>query len=689
MRLLQRTDTEIASRCEADAREVSEAVLAGWLQGDGSVGQHSEGTNRPPTVEFLAADDDEFDFLLPHIDRIFEGVHRHVRLHDAADPSLCPRRILLCGERLRPFVEKYGLFARGDEMRVPEPVRRGGREVACGYLSALFQTDGTARAHAGPEGSFDVVLATVSEALLRDVQKLLANLGVYGRLSVGRDRRDDRQPCWQLSVGHRSERAKFARLVGFVSEAKRDRLQASLAPEIAGKELPAARHETVVRVEYLGEQPVYDIQTASGHYLSGNVAVHNCFISSVRDDLVGEGGIMDLWVREARLFKYGSGTGTNFSDLRAEDEPLSGGGKSSGLMSFLKIGDRAAGAIKSGGTTRRAAKMVIVDIDHPDVEAFINWKVREEQKVASLVAGSRLTERHLNAILAAFHDEGGGPDGEARGDPARNAGLARAIAAARKCEIPENYVRRVLQLGKQGFRSIEFPTYETNWTSESYLTVSGQNSNNSVRITNAFLEAVERDDDWHLTYRTKGTTAKTLPAKELWDEIAYAAWSCADPGVQFDTTINEWHTCPADGRIRASNPCSEYMFLDDTACNLASLNLMRFADPATARFDVESFRHACGLWTITLETSVAMAQFPSKAIAQRSWAFRTLGLGYANLGTYLMVAGVPYDSEAGRAICGAITAIMTGTAYATSARLAAEMGPFPAFARNRDATLRV
>jgi len=414
---------------------------------------------------------------------------------------------------------------------------------------------------------------------------------------------------------------------------------------------------------------------------------HACFISSVKDDLVGDGGIMDLWVREARLFKYGSGTGTNFSTIRGENEPLSGGGRSSGLMSFLKIGDRAAGAIKSGGTTRRAAKMVIVDVDHPDIERFVNWKVLEEQKVASLVAGSRLAERHLNAIMkSCFVEEVAERE---RLDPKANRLLAEGIAAAQAAEIPENYIRRVVQLAKQGFREISFPTYETDWTSEAYITVSGQNSNNSVRVTNAFLEEVERNGEWHLTRRTDGSVARSMPAAELWDQIANAAWSCADPGLQYDTTINEWHTCPTDGRIRASNPCSEYMFLDDTACNLASFNLMAFTDPETAEFDVAAFRHATRLWTLTLETSVVMAQFPSRAIARRSFDYRTLGLGYANLGTYLMVAGIAYDSDEGRAIGGCISAMLTSVAYATSAELAQQVGPFPAYARNRDAMLRV
>ena len=387
---------------------------------------------------------------------------------------------------------------------------------------------------------------------------------------------------------------------------------------------------------------------------------HACFIQAVEDNLVNAGGIMDLWVREARLFKYGSGTGSNFSRLRAEGEPLSGGGRSSGLMSFLKVGDRAAGAIKSGGTTRRAAKMVVVDVDHPDIEAFVNWKVVEEQKVAALVAGSRACARHLNAVIRAAH-EGTGDD---RFAPETNPALGRAIGAARKAMVPEAYIGRVLQFARQGYTGIDFPLFDTDWDSESYLTVSGQNSNNSVRVTNAFMEAVAADAEWVLTRRTDGAVAKRLPARDLWEQIAHAAWACADPGMQFDTTINEWHTCPASGRINASNPCSEYMFLDDTACNLASLNLEAFRGHGGA-FDSEAFAHAVRLWTLTLEISVVMAQFPSPEIARRSYEFRTLGLGFANIGGYLMAAGLAYDSEAGRATCGAIAALMSGVAYAT------------------------
>ncbi len=414
---------------------------------------------------------------------------------------------------------------------------------------------------------------------------------------------------------------------------------------------------------------------------------HACFIQSVEDDLVNEGGIMDLWVREARLFKYGSGTGSNFSMLRAEGEKLSGGGRSSGLMSFLKIGDRAAGAIKSGGTTRRAAKMVVVDIDHPDIEDYINWKVKEEQKVAALVTGSKIVAKHLKAIMkATVNCEG---DNDDCFDPAKNPALKREIRAAKKDQVPENYVQRVIQFARQGYKDLEFKTYDTDWDSEAYLTVSGQNSNNSVSIKDDFLRAVENDGDWNLTARKDGKVVKTLKARDLWESISYAAWASADPGLHFNTTMNDWHTSPAAGPIRASNPCSEYMFLDDTACNLASLNLMTFKDAATKRINIADYEHAVRLWTVVLEISVMMAQFPSRRIAELSYEYRTLGLGYANIGGLLMSSGIPYDSDEARAIAGSLTAIMTGIAYATSAEMASELGTFPMFKPNRENMLRV
>ncbi len=415
---------------------------------------------------------------------------------------------------------------------------------------------------------------------------------------------------------------------------------------------------------------------------------HACFIQSVEDDLVNEGGIMDLWVREARLFKYGSGTGSNFSNVRGEGEKLSGGGKSSGLMSFLKIGDRAAGAIKSGGTTRRAAKMVVVDIDHPDIEEYINWKVNEEQKVAALVTGSKIVSQHLKLIMKACVNCDA-PNGDDCYDPNKNPALKREIRAAKKNAVPENYVKRVIQFAQQGYKEIEFKTYDTDWDSEAYLTVSGQNSNNSISVQDDFLRAVENDGTWNLTARKDGKIVKTLNARALWDKISYAAWASADPGIHFNTTMNDWHTSPAAGSIRASNPCSEYMFLDDTACNLASLNLLQFKNAETKNINIADYEHAVRLWTIVLEVSVMMAQFPSKRIAELSYEYRTLGLGYANIGGLLMSSGIPYDSDEGRAIAGALTAIMTGVAYATSAEMSGELGPFPGFTPNRDNMLRV
>ncbi|PSR05007.1 MAG: vitamin B12-dependent ribonucleotide reductase, partial [Bacteroidetes bacterium SW_11_45_7] len=346
---------------------------------------------------------------------------------------------------------------------------------------------------------------------------------------------------------------------------------------------------------------------------------HACFILSVDDDLVNEGGIMDLWVREARIFKYGSGVGSNFSNIRAENEKLSGGGYSSGLMSFLKVGDRAAGAIKSGGTTRRAAKMVCVDLDHPEIEEFINWKVEEEDKVAALQAAG----------------------------------------------------------------------YSADYEGEAYKTVSGQNSNNSIRIPNSFFDRLEKGENWELTARSNGETMKAVNSQKLWDQIAYSAWRCADPGVQFDDTINEWHTCPKDGPIRASNPCSEYMFLDNTACNLASINLGKLFDNQELTLDVEGYEYVTRLWTVVLEVSVLMAQFPSKEVAQLSHDYRTLGLGYANLGSVLMISGIPYDSDEARAFAGAVSAIMTGTAYKTSAEMAQHLGAFNRYEENKDDMLRV
>jgi len=417
-----------------------------------------------------------------------------------------------------------------------------------------------------------------------------------------------------------------------------------------------------------------------------HASAHACFIQSVKDDLVNEGGIMDLWVREARIFKHGAGTGSNFSNIRGEGERLSGGGTSSGLMSFLRVGDRAAGSIKSGGTTRRAAKMVVLNLDHPDIEDFITWKVSEEQKVSDLVTGSITCEKYLNLIMKAATDESL-PE-SARLDPTLNPGLKAAIRTALSFGIPQANVQYALDFAKQGYKELTIETYDTNWDSKAYGTVSGQNSNNSVRIPNEFFARLDAAQSWDLTSRTTGSVIKTVPADELWEKIAVAAWQCADPGVQFDTTINEWHTCISDGRINASNPCSEYLFLDDTGCNLSSLNLVKFLDE-NGHFSARRFSEACRIWTFTLEITVLMAQYPSRAIAQRSFDYRTLGLGYANLGTLLMRLGLPYDSEEGFGWCAAISSLMTGSAYKTSAEIAREVGPFPAYDRNAESMGRV
>jgi ribonucleoside-diphosphate reductase alpha chain len=1036
------TRTEVRSGSQESLMD--EAALVGWLQADGFLGQDGLATDHSLAVEFTTIDKDEMDFVVERVHRVFEGVHYHVRSMETRTPGLDIHRIRLYGERLRPFVEKYGLLRSSADHAVPPMILRAGREAQAAYLRALFQAQGTVELRSYWARLADITLTTTSAGLAHGIQALLLNLGIYSRVGRGAETREGRRTPYVVSIAHAEPRARFRDLIGFVSDDKRELLEIACSDQFAGKRIGALREEMVVRVECVGVQPVYDIQTESGQYLSNNVIVHNCFIQSVADDLVNDGGIMDLWTREARIFKYGSGSGTNFSSLRGENEPLSGGGKSSGLMSFLKIGDRAAGAIKSGGTTRRAAKMVILDLDHPDILNFIRWKVVEEQKVAALVTGSRLTKRRLQSVLGAARTPAG-----LEADPRKNPTLRSAVREARAAMVPEGYIQRVLQLAGQGVRELDFPEYDTDWDSEAYYTVSGQNSNNSVRVPNSFYDVLARRGQWELKRRTDGKSAGFVPAEQLWDEIAHAAWACADPGVQYDTTINEWHTCPEDGRINASNPCvtgdtlvataegwrridalvggtaqvigadgqphlvtrifptgtkpvfdlrtrlgyrvritgdhrvltvgrgdvaaqdltagnrvllrgagfgrrslstgqalgigvaaaegylshsviggraqdslvlttdageapvlaavasavnagraalqavgaggrsesagvitrtaatarlvlsetstvdlfrefaildegaanirftpavfelnrpalasvlrglftadagvanygeqsryisldstslellqqtqllllgfgikarlyedtrlaeaqpsrphpthslrisrtsrvlfeqeigfdaespkaaalahingeepaggedltdevasiepageapvfdlteevtqhfiasgvvvhncSEYMFLDDTACNLASINLVKFLRE-DGSFDVDGFRHACRLWTAVLEISVLMAAYPSPAIAQRSWDYRTLGLGYANMGTVLMRKGIPYDSPEATAICGAVTAVMCGEAYATSAEMARDLGPFPGFPRNHDAMLRV
>ncbi|MBK8910526.1 MAG: adenosylcobalamin-dependent ribonucleoside-diphosphate reductase [Chlorobi bacterium] len=578
------------------------------------------------------------------------------------------------------FVQEYELDTTSYTAKIPEKIFQGTLEEKRLFLRSLFQASGSVQIHEG-KNSGDVVLSTISEELAHGVQILLLSVGIYSNASVGFDAQEGRKPVYQISISYFSERMKYEQLIGFISSDKQQKLR-TLNATIFGEQKNSLSEELVTSIEYLGEEEVFDIQTESARFAANGVVVHNCFIQSVSDDLVNEGGIFDLITREARIFKYGSGTGSNFSAIRAEGEPLSGGGVSSGLMSFLKVADRAAGAVKSGGTTRRAAKMVILNADHPDIETFIDWKMQEEQKVADLVAGSKVNSLFLNEIMQVA-----ARDGSDFTEPGTE--LHDLVQRALNRGIPMSQIMRALALVGQGHTNADVRTYNTHYEGEAYITVSGQNSNNSVRVTNSFMDAVEQDGTWDLVRRTDGKTVRSIGARQLWQKINYAAWSCADPGLQFHTTVNEWHTSPKDGEINGSNPCSEYMFLDDTACNLASINLAKFYDAEARVFDVEGYKHACRILTIVLEVSVLMAQFPSKTIAQKSYDFRTLGLGYANIGTVLMTAGIPYDSEEGRAWAGALSAIMTGEAYAASAEMAGQLGPFPNYKRNEKDMLRV
>ncbi len=593
---------------------IDKAALAGFVIGDGYYGKYNK--NKKTTLfGVVTVNDDEFNFVTG----LFEKIFGKYNIQTRKNINDLYRIVKLDSKIVDSFVKEYELNNTSYTVKVPSKIFEGTNSEKTAFLRSLFQADGSVRIRTDDgRNSGDIVLTSVSEELVHGVQQLLLELGIYSNITKNQDKRENRKDSYQLSISYYSERKKYEELIGFVSEDKKQKLK-SLNEDINGKNKESLSEETVVSIDYVGEEEVYDIQTESGRFLANGVVVHNCFIQEIKDDLVGEGGIMDLWIREARLFKYGSGTGTNFSNIRAAGEPLSGGGVSSGVMSFLRIGDRAAGAIKSGGTTRRAAKMVILDIDHPDIEEFINWKKDEEKKAKILIEAG----------------------------------------------------------------------YDSDFNGEAYQTVSGQNSNNSVRVTNDFMRAVENDEEWGLIQRTTGNVAKTVKARDLWDQIAEAAWVCADPGLQYDTTINEWHTCPQSGRINASNPCSEYMFLDNTACNLASINLVKFYNENTKVFDVDSFKHAIRLWTFVLEISVLMAQFPSKEIAELSYKFRTLGLGYANIGSLLMRMGYPYDSEEGRNIAASITSILTGEAYATSAEMASFLGPFSEYELNKEDMLRV
>jgi ribonucleoside-diphosphate reductase alpha chain len=601
---------ELGEPSHDDRVAVSEAALAGWLQADGFVGQYESGTNRSLTIEFLTANEDEYEWVSGHLEVVFPEVHRKER---DADTRVVPvRRIRLYGEELREFVERWGLLARGLKIRVPSQLWTASHDEISAYLRSVFQADGfVALNERGGYESARVSVAVISERWTEELQLLLMVLGIYSRRVRKHEPRADRHDMHELSISIGSERARFAELVGFPGREKSDKLMRSLG--LRGlKRCPDLREEEIVGVELQDTQDVYDLQTESGEFLTNNVAVHNCFILSVEDEM---DSILAWNTKEGKIFRGGSGSGINLSKIRGSMEPLSKGGTASGPVSFMRGADAWAGTIKSGGKTRRAAKMIVLDVDHPDIRDFIWCKAKEEDKALAL----------------------------------RDAGFDMSIDG-------------------EGFHSIQY-----------------QNANNSVRVTDAFMKAVEDDAEWRLLSRVTGEpVGEPIPARQLMTEIAEAAWRCADPGVQYDTTINEWHTSPNSGRINASNPCSEYMHVDDSACNLASLNLMKFRR-ADGTFDVESFTHAVDIVFLAQEIVVSPSSYPTEEIGDNARAFRQLGMGYANLGAYLMADGVPYDSDAGRGTAAAITALMTGRGYLGSARIAEAMGSYDRYAENREA----
>jgi len=668
----------------SDAQMVSEAALAGWLLTDGFVGQYGEGSNRSLIVEFETVYDEELSWVKKHLEVVFSGVAFNQIDEKVDDPRLTYRRLRASGEQFRGFVERWGLLDRRENAKVPSCLYGASHDVLMAFLKSIFQADGhvAVRRRDGVV-SGQVGFDKISREFCSGVQLLLSRVGIFSRLQVRNDSREDRKQGWRVSIGILGDARRFAEIIGFLSVDKQQLLRERCL--LDGRDVSELTLDLVTEIEDLGEHEVFDIQTESGTYLSNHVVVHNCFIQSVGDDLVNPGGIMDLWVREARLFKYGSGTGTNFSGLRGAGERLSGGGVSSGVMSWLRIGDRSAQGIQSGGTTRRAAKMVVLDDDHPEICEFVNWKVTEEKKVAAMVAGSRACEKSLNDIVRACHSM----EGEDRFDPKKNERLGDAVLDARDLFVPDSMVYRAIELAKQGVTRMDFPILDTDWQGAAYDTVSGQQSNNSVSVTQRFLQAVETKDDWTLIRRTDGGVHKTIPAASLWADLTYAAWACADPGLHFNSTMNEWHTCSNDEPIRATNPCSEYVFIDDTACNLASLNLVKFEAYNSLGFSLETFVQTVHLVTTVLEISVGMSQLPSAAIARKTYDYRTLGLGYANLGALLMRRGLPYDSPEARGFAGALTALMTGEAYCQSARMAECLGAFPRFEANREPMMKV
>src|SRR6266498_1827995 len=503
---------ELPETTEADPVLRARASLAGWLQADGFVGQYEEGTNRSLTVEFQVAGDEECDWVLHNLEIALPDVHRHVREVKRADGSVSCRRIRLYGEVLRDFVEEWELLARGTEIRVPKRLWTASHDEIAAYLRSVFQADGyiSIRRDGGNENA-RIGFAVISEKWTEDIQLLLNVLGIYSRRTHKHEQRADRHDLHEVSISIGTERASFAELIGFISHEKQERLLESLSLRNT-KRCPDIREEEIVAIDPLGIQDVYDIQTESGEYLSNNVVVHNCFILSIEDSMES---ILDWIRREGVIFRGGSGSGVNLSKLRSSREQLSKGGYASGPVSFMRGADASAGTIKSGGKTRRAAKMVVLDVDHPDIDQFIWCKAKEERKA----------------------------------------------------------------------RALESMGYDMSLDSEDWASIQYQNANNSVRVTDAFMEAVDADADWNLTARTDGAVVDTVKARKLLKDIADAAWQCADPGVQYDTTINNWHTLPNTSRINASNPC----FPGDARVH-TTIGLLPFAELYRRAQAGESFR---------------------------------------------------------------------------------------------------
>jgi ribonucleoside-diphosphate reductase alpha chain len=594
---------------EISPYKMAEAALAGWLQSDGFVGQY-EGTNGSLTIEAMTVTDGELDWVTEALNVVFPGVHTHERSVPTQDTRLDCRRTRLCGEFLREFAERWGLLARGTDMEVPARLFTEPLPVVAAYLRSIFQAEG----YVSPRASSTVVeVDMISEHLIKGMQQLLLRFGIFARVGFKNDRRPDRHGCWTLRIQSAGDRRLFADAIGFIDPVKAEKLEHSFdMPGLAAKE---TKRLQIDRIERLGDMEVYDIQTESGEYLSGNLRVHNCFILAVDDTMES---ILEWYREEGMIFKGGSGAGVNLSRIRSSKELLSSGGTASGPVSFMRGADASAGTIKSGGATRRAAKMVVLDVDHPDVKEFIETKAREEEKIRIL----------------------------------RDAGFD-------------------MDLGGQDIVSVQY-----------------QNANNSVRVSDEFMRAVEDGNSFDLLARRTGEVVETVDARELFRKAAQAAWECADPGIQYDDTINDWHTCPESGRITASNPCSEYVHLDNSSCNLASINLLKFLREDDT-FDAERLEQMSELIFTAMDISICFADFPTVKIGETTRAFRQLGIGYANLGALLMATGHAYDSDGGRAIAAALTSLMTGAAYRRSAELAKVVGPYDGYERNATAHKRV